>query len=205
MKICFLHRKSSEEMDKFGLELALKVHEADIKSKKDKISIVIHWCLLKKGLNFCGLGDNFSEDDGKLSEILPSGWNQNSLWKYRELTNKPNKFVLKIIQDGEILNVILVRNSDEVSKDLSVDLEKDVVNAESFPLVKEDEFLQKVFDALLKDFFPDPKPASVESELHAFSSYKKRCTLSMIYKQRKDQLVKFLETLVGFLKNLRNT
>jgi len=156
-------------MDKFGLELAVKVHEGDINSKRDKIAVVIHWCLLKKGLSFSGIGDNFSNDDGKLTEILPANWNQSDFtWKYREIKNKPNKFILKLFQDGEILNAILVRLSDEVSKDFSVDLKKDLFNdvelaGGKYHLVKEDDFLQKVFDALLKDFFPEPKPAAIEN------------------------------------------
>ena len=161
-------------MDKFGLELAVKVHEGDINSKRDKIAVVIHWCLLKKGLSFSGIGDNFSNDDGKLTEILPANWNQSDFtWKYREIKNKPNKFILKLFQDGEILNAILVRLSDEVSKDFSVDLKKDLFNdvelaGGKYHLVKEDDFLQKVFDALLKDFFPEPKPAAIESKFRKF-------------------------------------
>jgi len=150
-------------MEKFGLELAVKVHEDDIRSKKDKVAVVIHWCLLKKGLYFAGVGDNFAEDDGKLSEVLPSEWNRTDFtWKYRELDNKPNKFILKILEDGEILTIILVRMSDEKSKDFTVDQKKDVFNdteltGEKYHLVKEDEFLQRAFSALLNDFFPPPR------------------------------------------------
>ena len=157
-------------MDKFGLELAVKVHEGDINSKRDKIAVVIHWCLLKKGLSFSGSGDNFSNDDGKLTEILPANWNQSDFtWKYRELKNKPNKFILKLFQDGNILNARIVRLSDEVSKNFSVDLTKDLfsdleLGGGKYHLVKEDDFLQKVFDALLKDIFPEPKPAAIESK-----------------------------------------
>ena len=92
-----LKSKAQLNMDKFGLELAVKVHEGGINSKRDKIAVVIHWCLLKKGLSFSGIGDNFSNDDGKLTEILPAKWNQSDFtWKYRELKNKPNKFILKL-------------------------------------------------------------------------------------------------------------
>jgi len=152
-------------MDKFGLESAVKVHEAGIKVKRDKIAIILHWCLLRKGLLFSGLGTNFSEEDGKLSEVLPADWSESDFtWKYRERNNTPNKFILNISQVDEILNVTLVRLSDEISKDLSVDLKKEVFNdtqsesGEKFHLVGEDNFIQKAFSALLKDFFPDPEP-----------------------------------------------
>ena len=150
-------------MDKFGLELAVKAHEDDIRSKKDKIAVVIHWCLLKKGLYFAGVGDNFAEDDGTLSEVLPTEWNRSDFtWKYRELNNKPNKFILKFFEDGEILNVILLRMSDEKSKDFAVDQKKDLFNdtemaGGKYHLVKEDEFLQRAFSALLNDFFPEER------------------------------------------------
>ena len=71
------------------------------------------------------------------------------------------------------MNAILVRLSDEVSKDFSVELKKDLFNdvelaGGKYHLVKEDDFLQKVFDALLKDFFPEPKPAAIESKFRKF-------------------------------------
>ena len=145
-----------EKMDKFGLELVLKAHESEIKDKTTKIAAILHWCMLKKGLNFCGLGDNFGEDIGNLSEILPKDWSSKLTWKYREQKNQPNKFILKLTKDGDILNVILLRMSDEICKDFSVDLSKDI--SEKLDLSKEDEFLSKANNALLKDFFPDPQP-----------------------------------------------
>jgi len=150
-------------MNKFGLELTVKAHEDDIRSKKDKIAVVIHWCLLKKGLRFAGVGDNFAEDSGNLSEILPKEWNRTDFtWKYRELNNTPNKFILNFFEDGEILNVTLLRMSDEKSKDFAVDEKKDVFNdtelaGQKYHLVKEDEFLERAFHALLNDFFPKPR------------------------------------------------
>merc|ERR1711997_894934 len=112
-----------------------------------------------KGLKFTGFGTDFTDEDGKLSELLPEGWNSSDFtWKYREQKNTPNKFILNISQDDEILNVTLVRLSDEQSKDLSVDLKKEVFNdtqcGEKFHLIGEDNFLQKAFSSLLKDFFP---------------------------------------------------
>jgi len=150
-------------MDKFGLELAVKAHEEDIRSKKDKIAVVIHWCLLKKGLLFAGFGDNFAKDNEKLSEILSNEWNRSDFtWKYRESNNTPSKFILKFFEDGDILNVTLVRMSDEKSKDFAVDQKKDLFNDteladEKYHLVKEDEFLERAFLALLNDFFPPPR------------------------------------------------
>ena len=149
-------------LDKFGLELTIKAHEDGIEVKRDKIAIILHWCLLRKGLKFGGFGTDFTdEDDINLSELLPSKWNSSDFtWKYREKNNKPNKFILNISQnDREILNVTLVRLSDEKSQNFSVDLKKEVYHdfycAEKFPLVREDHFLQQAYSALLKDFFPD--------------------------------------------------
>ena len=149
--------------DKFGLELTLKAHEDGINVKRDKIAIILHWCLLRKGLKFSGFGSDFTDEDGNLSELLPSEWSSSDFpWKYREWNNTPNKFILNISQDDEILNVTLVRLSDEKSKNFWVDLKKEVFNAtqlgEKFPLVGEDNFLKKAFSSLLKDFFPVPEP-----------------------------------------------
>ena len=150
-------------MDKFGLELTVKAHDDGIKVKRDKIALVLHWCLLNKGLKFTGFGTDFTNEDGKLSELLPEGWSSSDFtWKYREQKNTPNKFILNISQDDEILNVTLVRLSDEESKDLSVDLTKEVFNdtqcGEKFHLIGEDNFLKKAFSSHLKDFYPDPEP-----------------------------------------------
>ena len=52
--------------------------------------------------------------------------------------------------------------SDEKSKDFAVDQKKDLFNDteladEKYHLVKEDEFLERAFLALLNDFFPPPR------------------------------------------------
>ena len=115
---------------------------------KGKIAIVIHWFLLRRGLSFSGIGDSFSNDDGKLTEILPANWNQTDFtWKYREVKNKSNKFILYLIQDGDILNCTLYRDLN--SKDFSVDLSVELA-VRNFHL---DEFLKRLKRAFDIDFF----------------------------------------------------
>ena len=88
-------------MDTFGLELALKAHDDQVKSKTDKLNVILHWCLLKRGLRCVGLGENFAENSENLSELLPQNWTQDQnvyAFKYRELSNQPNKFIFKILK-----------------------------------------------------------------------------------------------------------
>ena len=90
-----------KKMDRFGLELALKAHEDKVKSKTDKLNVILHWCLLKRGLRCVGLGENFAENSESLSELLPQNWTQDQnvyAFKYRELSNQPNKFIFKILK-----------------------------------------------------------------------------------------------------------
>ena len=88
-------------MDRFGLELALKAHDDQVKSKTDKLNVILHWYLLKRGLRCVGLGENFAENSENLSELLPQNWTQDQnvyAFKYRELSNQPNKFIFKILK-----------------------------------------------------------------------------------------------------------
>ncbi len=148
-------------MDKFGLESVLKVHEAEIKGKATKVAVVLHWCLLKKGLYFNGLGDNFSDDYGDVTEVLPAKWSENMTWKYREVSNRPNKFLFRILVDSQVLNVTLLRMSDEVTKNFTVDLSKEI--DDNLNLVQPDEFLSSAIDTLLSEFFPKPKKPEASS------------------------------------------
>ena len=142
------------KMDKFGLELVLKAHQIDSKIKK--LVVTLHWCLLKRGLRCAGSGENFSENsDAPLSEILPLNWSKDDnvfALKYRQESNHPNKFIFKILRDGEIANVFLLRMSDEATKTLSVDLVKVIGDDLNTP--NEDELLKKAFVELLDDFLP---------------------------------------------------
>lgn len=47
--VTFKKVKKSRKMETFGLELVLKVHQDEIKTQMDKVSILIHWLLLKNG------------------------------------------------------------------------------------------------------------------------------------------------------------
>ena len=85
-------------MNKFGLELVLKAHEEQIKTKGDKLVAILHWCLLHRGLRCSGKGENFAEETGGLSELLPLNWTQDQnvyALKYRQESNHPNKFIFK--------------------------------------------------------------------------------------------------------------
>ena len=64
--------------------------------------------------------------------------------------------------------------SDEKSKDFAVDQKKDLFNdtemaGGKYHLVKEDEFLQRAFSALLNDFFPEER--EVDSKFNLTKSF----------------------------------
>jgi len=138
-------------MNKFGLELVLKAHEEQIKTKGDKLVAILHWCLLHRGLRCSGKGENFAEETGGLSELLPLNWTQDQnvyALKYRQESNHPNKFIFKVMKDGDLANIFLLRMSDEATKNMNVDLSKDIV---------EDNVIATAFKELLDEFLPSQK------------------------------------------------
>ena len=151
--------------EKFGLALVKKAYEAEIKTKADKVVVVVHWCLLNRGLRLSGAGDNFSTDDGSVSELLPGNWNfndDNFTFKYRQASNLPNKFVLKILIDNDIANIILLRMSDEKTTNHSVDLSK--VVQQDLSLTEEAEFIQDISKNLLDELLPLKNEESPEAK-----------------------------------------
>ena len=151
-------------MDNFGLALLKKAYETEIKTKADKIVVIVHWCLLNRGLRQSGSGDNFSVDDGSVSELLPGNWNLNDnyTFKYRQASNLPNKFVLKVLIDNDIANVIVLRVSDEKTTNTSVDLSKEV--QQDLSMSDEKEFLNKISNDLLEELLPTKKEESPEAK-----------------------------------------
>ena len=151
-------------MDNFGLALIQKAYETEIKTKADKIVVLIHWCLLNRGLRQSGSGDNFSVDDGAVSELLPGNWNLNDnyTFKYRQASNLPNKFVLKVLIDNDIANVIMLRVSDEKTTNVSVDLSQEI--QPDLSVTDEKEFLYKISKDLLEELIPLKKEESPEAK-----------------------------------------
>lgn len=124
---------------------------------------MIHNCSIS-GLYFNGFGDNFSIDSNPdLTEILPKNWSKENLRKYRQIGQKSNKFILKIDQDSKIVNLILLRISDEIAKNFSVDLN---LEFQDLDLKNEQEFFKNAFQKLLQDFFPEPKSEKKSEQIH---------------------------------------
>ena len=151
------------KMDKSFLETVLKAHQIDSKIKK--LVVTLHWCLLKRGLRCTGSGENFSENsDAPLSELLPLNWSKDDnvfAFKYRQESNHPNKFIFKILKDGDIANIFLLRMSDEATKTLNVDLSKEI--NDDLNIANEDELLSKAFVELLDEFLPLSTPSQFQS------------------------------------------
>ncbi len=109
------------------MELVIEAHKASVKEPVDRAIVTLHWCLLKRGLRSVGLGENFSSDE-RPSELLPQDWSSSGngetyAMKYRQASNLPNKFLLKIVKDDNLYNVVMLRMSDEKVTTLTINIQ----------------------------------------------------------------------------------
>ncbi|CAO1407322.1 unnamed protein product [Diamesa serratosioi] len=88
----------------FGIDLLLESQKDRIKSTADILMIVVHWMLVKNDFRCVGVGDSkiYNEDD-KLSELLPEGWNQNPIYTLRYSLRKQIYILFGIVSDDLLL------------------------------------------------------------------------------------------------------
>jgi hypothetical protein len=128
---------------------------------------------LSRGLRCVGSGDNFS-DDIPASEVLPKDWSTirndgGYCFKYRHVEKTAEKFILKISRDSDVINIVLLRMSDEVTKLMTKDITKEVTDDTPHHMINEEAFIKHVFKELLDDFLPKiPKIASAQSVIFPF-------------------------------------
>lgn len=114
-------------MANFGIDLLLESQKSNIKSKNDILLIIAHWLLCKNNVRNVGIGDNvrrvvlknqmiwrilfqkiFSEND-RASELLPSGWNQDSnIYTLRYTKNEQIFILFGVVTNDSLLVNLLV-------------------------------------------------------------------------------------------------
>lgn len=108
----------------FGLDLLLESQKQCIKGSSDILIIVTHWILMKNKFRSVGIGDSkiYNEND-KLSELLPAGWNQDKNYTMRYCLDKTIYILFGIVSEKSLVIAFLDTKTLNTTS-ITIDTEK---------------------------------------------------------------------------------
>lgn len=106
-----------------GLEPLFTIIQGSIKSDFDVLVCSVHWALISSGFKAIGAGETLPADCSLVSELLPSGWNDNQeCYSIYYSSSDGGNYMLKAIPIGSTILVHLMRLSDDKVTNVTLDV-----------------------------------------------------------------------------------